>query len=96
MMIGNTQGLLIMFGLLCLPACAPTRSVGAVDPQSIGVATMDSTGSIHMQLRGEIKGGGIAEAIVVVKPNDSQYQGILRHVGGLKPGETKSIPPWPD
>ena len=33
---------------------------------------------------------------VLVEPGDNNYQQIIDHVGGLKPGETKSIPPWPD
>ena len=32
----------------------------------------------------------------MVEPGDSTYQPIIDHVGGLKPGETKSIPPWPE
>jgi len=36
------------------------------------------------------------QAVLMVEPGDTNYQQIIDHVGGLKPGETKSIPPWPD
>jgi hypothetical protein len=29
-------------------------------------------------------------------PSDPRHADILRHVGGLKPGEQKLVPPWPD
>lgn len=63
--------------------------------KSIGVATMLQNGTILIGV-----GGGPdaqrARAVLMVEPGDSTYQSIIDHVGGLKPGETKIIPPWPD
>lgn len=28
--------------------------------------------------------------------SDLQYQMVLKHVGGLEPGATKPVPPWPE
>jgi hypothetical protein len=62
---------------------------------SIGVATMLQNGTILIGV-----GGGPdldrARAVLMVEPGDTNYQSIVDHVGGLKPGETKPIPPWPD
>jgi hypothetical protein len=40
--------------------------------------------------------GERAQAVLMLMPGDTQYQPLLDHVGGLKPGESKPIPPWPD
>lgn len=31
----------------------------------------------------------------LLKPGDPRYEATLQHVGGLRPGETKAVPPWP-
>jgi hypothetical protein len=63
--------------------------------KSIGVATMLANGTILIGI-----GGGPdldrARAVLMVEPGDTNYQSIVDHVGGLKPGESKPIPPWPD
>jgi hypothetical protein len=38
----------------------------------------------------------IGDAMVVYKPGDPKYQETLEHLGGMKPGEEKSVPPWPE
>jgi hypothetical protein len=35
-------------------------------------------------------------ALLTYPPSHPQYREILEHVGGLKPGETKPCPPFPD
>src|SRR5262249_34949624 len=80
--------------LVALPATA----VAAEDPgptQSVGVATMLANGTILIGVGGDGPGSR-AQAVLEIHPGDSNYQMILDHVGGLKPGETKPIPPWPD
>lgn len=63
--------------------------------QSIGMARMLADGTI---LIGVATGGSgdRAQAVLELKPGDTQYQPVLDHIGGLKPGETKPIPPWPE
>ena len=63
--------------------------------KSIGVATMLVDGTILVGVRTS-DSDTRAQAILMVEPGDTNYQPIIDHVGGLKPGETKSIPPWPD
>ena len=66
------------------PAAAP----------SVGVATMLENGTILIGIRGPAVDGPL-QAVLMIEPGDTNYQQIIDHVGGLKPGETKSIPPWP-
>jgi len=49
--------------------------------------------SLQLQLRSNDH-GRIAEALVVVRPDNPRYMEYLDHVGGLAPGEAKPIPPW--
>jgi len=76
-------------GLLCICGCM------APPPASIGFATMDTDGTIRLQLmaRGDRV---IGDAVLIYKPADPQYQDIKKHLGGLNPGEEKPVPPWPD
>src|SRR5262249_36562973 len=33
---------------------------------------------------------------ITYAPSDPKYQETLRHIGGIRPGEQKPVPPWPD
>lgn len=84
---------LILILLLCFvnPGCKQQ------DGKSIGTATMKDDGTIIMMLRAEDpSGGAMGDAMFIYKPDDPKYQEILKHLGGLKPGETKPVPPWPE
>lgn len=65
-----------------------------VSSESIGVAQMISDGTVVLDLRA-IAGGGQGEARMVYPPSHPRYREIVEHLGGLKPGETKPVPPWP-
>lgn len=70
-----------------------------MDPRgSIGAATMAADGTIVLQLRAVGTGPHpiIGDGRITYAPADPQYQAVLRHLGGLRPGETKPVPPWPD
>jgi hypothetical protein len=64
--------------------------------ESIGIATMKEDGTIVLRLRAESDDGAIGEALFTYAPDDEQYDEILTHLGGLEPGESKAVPPWPD
>jgi hypothetical protein len=69
----------------------------AQDRPYIGTATMAPDGTISLWLRAELPGGtGHGHGTLVYLPSDPQYQAVLRHLGGLHPGENKPVRPWPD
>lgn len=63
---------------------------------SIGSATMTKDGTIILDLRAEGAGGMAGDARLVYPRGHKQYDEILKHLGGLRPGETKPVPPWPE
>jgi hypothetical protein len=73
-----------------LAACEPKPV-----PPSIGSATMSADRTITLRLRAEDGRGSIGDGTLVYKPGSRDYEEVLGHVGGLKPGETKPVPPWP-
>src|SRR2546429_9400298 len=79
---------------LACSGAAPAAESPASAP-SVGVATMLENGTILIGIRGPAPDGPL-QAVLMIEPGDTNYQQIIDHVGGLKPGETKSIPPWPN
>jgi len=65
-------------------------------PASIGMATMAEDGTLIVDIRAESPQGDIGDARFVYPPTHPRYQNVLRHLGGLLPGEKKPVPPWPD
>ncbi|HEU4412979.1 MAG TPA: hypothetical protein VFS43_47495 [Polyangiaceae bacterium] len=59
-------------------------------PTLIGDAKMLDDGTIVLDLRHP------AWVRVTYAPTHPEYASVLRHVGGLRPGESKGVPPWPD
>ncbi len=73
--------------------------VDATEPgpaASIGSATMSADGTITLDLRAVGSGGLTGDARFVYPRGHKDYEEILRHLGGLRPGETKPVPPWPE
>ena len=88
--------LVALFLVFSGAAFAQENAAPAATPAaSVGVATMLQNGTILVGVPGP-GSDSRAQAVLMVEPGDSTYQPIIDHVGGLKPGETKSIPPWPD
>jgi hypothetical protein len=75
---------------------APGDAAADAGVESIGVATMRPDGTIDLQLRAyDPKTGAIGDGLLVYPPGHPDYQDVLKHLGGLKPGEQKPVPPWP-
>jgi hypothetical protein len=85
----HVSALLLVFSGAVLAAENPSTA------KSIGVARMLADGTIMIGVPGS-GSADRAQAVLTLSPGDTQYQPLLDHLGGLKPGETKSIPPWPD
>jgi hypothetical protein len=70
-------------------------ALGAQAPASIGSATMLPDGTIVLQLRASGPGGTVGDGRFAYPPNHPDYAMVLRHLGGIRPGETKPVPPFP-
>ena len=84
----------IGWGHPSLPRQAPTAEECPED--AIGVASMADDGTITLDLRADLPGGGHGHAQLTYPISHPEYAAILSHVGGLQPGETRCVPPWPD
>ncbi len=56
---------------------------------AVGSATMSADGTIVMDMFSP-------HARLTYTKGDARYTEVLQHVGGLKPGESKAVPPWGD
>lgn len=63
-------------------------------PAPIGSAHMQPDGTIVLDLVAR-NGGVVGHGRLVYPPGHRDYEMILRHLGGLRPGETKPVPPFP-
>ncbi len=64
--------------------------------ESIGVAFLDARGSIVLDLRATDGRGIVGDARLVYPKGHPEYREVWDHLGGLAPGESKPVPPWPD
>lgn len=60
-----------------------------------GTATMQDDRSLVLHLRLTSDGKEINDTFTY-KTTDRGYDDVLRHLGGLRPGDTKSFNPWKD
>jgi hypothetical protein len=60
-----------------------------------GTATMQDDGSLTLHLR-QTRDGKDIDDTLIYKTTDRGYDDVLRHLGGLNPGDTKSFRPWKD
>ncbi len=65
-------------------------------PASIGAARMLEDGTLVLDLRAEDATGRRGDARRVYPKDHPRYRAVLDHLGGMKPGETKPVPPWPE
>jgi hypothetical protein len=85
----------ISYLLFTLPAVVAMAGC-ARDDRPIGTATMLEDGTIILDLVAEGSGGERGHGRFTYPTTHKQYAEILKHLGGLKPGESKLVPPFPD
>lgn len=74
-----------------------TSSSSDPRPASMGLATMADDGGIVLRLRAQLdEGDGAGEGYFRYPPGTVEHQRVVEHVGGLEPGQSKPVPPWPD
>jgi hypothetical protein len=83
---------LALLSLVAAPILA-ADNLPCTQVESIGVAHMEQDGTITLRMR-SLPPGPIAEGTLTYKPGDPKYEEIKKHLGGIAPGETKSVPPW--
>jgi hypothetical protein len=71
-------------------------SEGDKGKSSSGTATMLENGNIKVVHKAAGVSGLTASVVIEYKPQDEEYQKIIAQVGGLKVGETKTVPPLPE
>ena len=59
-----------------------------------GTATMDED-AIKIELRATADGKP-ADGTLIYKRGDRGFDNLRRHLGGMRPGETKEVRPWKD
>jgi hypothetical protein len=77
------------------PTPQPTAAgTGTAAEPPIGSATMEPDGTIVLDLRA--RGPGMmGDAQMRYPKTHAEYANVLKHLGGLKPGESKPVPPFP-
>jgi hypothetical protein len=60
-----------------------------------GTATMQDDGSLTLHLRLTSDGKELDDTLTY-RTTDRGYDDVLRHLGGLSPGDAKSFRPWKD
>lgn len=78
------------------PVALPETPPASKAPESIGTATMLADGTLQLHLVARGAGGMIGDAMITYPPHHPQYAYVLEHLGGMKVGESKSVPPFPD
>jgi hypothetical protein len=87
------------FILLCAAGAGSAQEIRLSDARPsmpyAGTAEMldDGTLSLHLRLTSD---GKALNDTLVYKVSDRAYDNVLRHLGGLQPGETKQFRPWKD
>jgi hypothetical protein len=73
----------------------PSTSEARASMPYTGTAVMQEDGaiSLHLRLTGD---GKDTDDILTYKTTDRGYDNVLRHLGGLNPGESKPFSPWKD
>jgi hypothetical protein len=91
--------LALAFIMLCAGGPCSAQEIRSSDARPsmpyVGTAAMLDDGTISLHLRLTTDGKAINDTLVY-KVSDRAYDNVLRHLGGLHPGETKEFRPWKD
>jgi len=73
----------------------PSTSDARASMPYTGTAVMQEDGAVSLHLRLTSDGKEIDDTLTY-KTTDRGYDNVLRHLGGLNPGESKPFHPWKD
>lgn len=80
----------VVLAALALPGAARAQPTAV----PIGTARMEPDGTIVLDLMAR-EGGTVGHARLRYPRGHPDYEMILRHLGGLRPGEIKDVLPFP-
>jgi hypothetical protein len=90
---------LVVLILLCVGGAASAQETRTWDARPsmpfLGTAAMLDDGTLTLHLRLTSDGKPINDYLTF-RVGDRGYDSILRHLGGLRPGDTKQFRPWKD
>jgi hypothetical protein len=90
---------LVVLILLCVAGAASAQETRTWDARPsmpyLGTAAMLDDGTLTLHLRLTSDGRPINDYLTF-RVGDRAYDSILRHLGGLRPGDTKQFRPWKD
>jgi hypothetical protein len=98
-MLTETVSRTFLFIMLCVASASTAQEIRQSDARPsmlyFGTAAMldDGTLALHLRLTSD---GKPVNDILTYRVNDRAYDNVLRHLGGLRPGETKQFRPWKD
>src|SRR5258706_6853169 len=85
--------------MLCVAGASTAQQVRSTDARPsmlyFGTAAMLDDGTLALHLRLTSNGKPVSD-VLTYKISDRAYDNVLRHLGGLRPGETKLFTPWKD
>ena len=85
--------------MLCAAGAAAAQQNRSSDARPsmpyAGTAVMQDDGTLTLRLRLTSDGKAVSDTIVY-KVSDRAYDNVLRHLGGMSPGDTRQFTPWKD
>lgn len=85
--------------MLCVTGASSAQQTRTSDARAsmpyAGTAAMLDDGTLSLHLRVTSDGKAVNDTLVY-KVSDRAYDNVLRHLGGLQPGDTKEFRPWKD
>ena len=85
--------------VLCVASASTAEQVRQYDARPsmlyFGTAAMLDDGTVALHLRLTSDGKPVSDTLTY-RVGDRAYDNVLRHLGGLRPGERKQFRPWKD
>jgi hypothetical protein len=83
-----SQGSVVVAQAIACVAFDPVEKGGKKGP--IGTVKMEADGTLVLDIRSP------AMTLQKYDPKHAEYASVKKHVGPIKPGESKALAPWPD
>jgi len=89
----------LVFIMLCVAGASSAQEIRSTDARPsmlyFGTAAMLDDGTLALHLRLTSDGKSVNDTLTY-RVGDRAYDNVLRHLGGLRPGERKQFRPWND